>query len=428
MGTYQTEQSLAERSLKSSRQIASFAATHIDRFGGHESHFKMSDAPGVGAYDSTAFTSKESASLSKMSSTMASTTDRFNSHDSHFTVSEAPAVGLYTPNDDVRIKGATKLQRSIRRRQSRGIFASVEARAKQMPDMYSYADAKPAAMAEATAKGHELAANRSVLARFDGPSSHFHKQDVPEAGDYNPHKVSVVRIASTSSSLASRSPGLMLSCVPRHKGQGSIYGRSSISRVSTDAPDGGSAATRLLSTAFVLEHLSSAGIESNCSLRLLEQDSNHGKAEADDMARILNSPSEQVDTFVLSEDEETAFAALQAAVEKAPIDLASVAEEAEAIDFVAEADITESEHGQGQRHEKEANSCWEAVDHEAIVVEAEDVSDVIVPSAETSAEGERLFEMLLASSGTELNRLDYFDKSNGWDFNGLRSDLQLGTD
>ena len=126
--------------------------------------------------------------MSKMSSTMASNTNRFSSHDSHFKVSQAPAVGLYTPNDDVRIKGATKLQRSIRRRQSRGIFASMEARARNMPDMYSYVDAKPAAMAAAAAKGHELAANRSTAARFDGPGSHFHKPDGPEAGDYNPQR------------------------------------------------------------------------------------------------------------------------------------------------------------------------------------------------------------------------------------------------
>jgi len=325
VGTYQTEQSLDDRSMKSSKHIASFAANHIDRFGGHESHFKMSEAPGVGAYDTTALKCKDPVSMSKMSSTMASNTNRFSSHDSHFKVSQAPAVGLYTPNDDVRIKGATKLQRSIRRRQSRGIFASMEARARNMPDMYSYVDAKPAAMAAAAAKGHELAANRSTAARFDGPGSHFHKPDGPEAGDYNPQNPLALSVGTAVASAASKFSAHTLSRLSRFEDLGSIYGRGSISRVESVAPGVGCAASRLLSTAFVLERLSVSGVDE----RMPKDDLYQSRTESPQLAASLPSLPKQMDSFERAEDEAKAFAALQEAVEKAPVDLESVAKEAE---------------------------------------------------------------------------------------------------
>ena len=70
----------------------------------------------------------------------ASTTDRFALPTSHITTTAAPGVGTYDPNDESHIIGAVSLGKDKRQidRQSRGIFAQIEAEASQVPgcDVY----------------------------------------------------------------------------------------------------------------------------------------------------------------------------------------------------------------------------------------------------------------------------------------------------
>ena len=67
-------------------------------------------------------------------STYASVTQRFRPQGS-----SGPAVGSYEPHRmEKAVSGAVKLQKMIRRRQSRGIFASQIAHAQQMPSPTKY--------------------------------------------------------------------------------------------------------------------------------------------------------------------------------------------------------------------------------------------------------------------------------------------------
>ena len=101
--------------------------------------------PGVGTY-TTDGTSSD-LSFTKDSS-FASSTDRFLLPHGVYTDQpggESPAVGVYEASkayeatQAARVRGAVKLQAAVRRRQSRGIFAQIEAEACQVPALGHYA-------------------------------------------------------------------------------------------------------------------------------------------------------------------------------------------------------------------------------------------------------------------------------------------------
>ena len=101
--------------------------------------------PGVGTY-TTDGTSSD-LSFTKDSS-FASSTDRFLLPHGVYTDQpggESPAVGVYEASkayeatQAARVRGAVKLQAAVRRRQSRGIFAQIEAEACQVPAPGHYA-------------------------------------------------------------------------------------------------------------------------------------------------------------------------------------------------------------------------------------------------------------------------------------------------
>ena len=133
---------------------ATFAST-TDRFDMPGSHLAMSAAPGVGTYKlpPSSASIADSLMMPHEDSTFVSTTDRFALPGSHVVPTAAPGVGTYEPSDELqaaRVLGAVKLQAAVRRRQSRGIFAQVEAHAVTVPGPGAYKPVpQPAAKAEA---------------------------------------------------------------------------------------------------------------------------------------------------------------------------------------------------------------------------------------------------------------------------------------
>jgi hypothetical protein len=99
--------------------------------------------PGVGDYDLTDRPGcGHESDASRTAASYTSRTDRFQTFDSHVVVTAAPGVGHYAPSDalqSARVRGAVKLQKAIRRRQSRGIFAQLEAESRQIPGPDYYA-------------------------------------------------------------------------------------------------------------------------------------------------------------------------------------------------------------------------------------------------------------------------------------------------
>ena len=95
------------------------------------------DTPGVGEYATGV---SEDVNLGVPSAAFRSTTDRFALPGSVYasTLSPSPGVGDYSPGKAARVRGAVKLQKAIRKRQSRGIFAQVEVEARQIPGPGAY--------------------------------------------------------------------------------------------------------------------------------------------------------------------------------------------------------------------------------------------------------------------------------------------------
>ena len=117
-------------SIPEGAAASSFAATHVDRFGVSEpgSMYSVPVGPGVGRFHPDDSKLSQPADSGRPSSAAyTSTTDRFGAAmpGSVYAASAAPGVGTYTPSERAKVRGAVKLQKAIRRRQSRGIFAQV---------------------------------------------------------------------------------------------------------------------------------------------------------------------------------------------------------------------------------------------------------------------------------------------------------------
>ena len=91
-------------------------------------------------------------------------------------VAPLPISGGREPNPDphvgaagteAKVRGAVKLQKAIRRRQSRGIFAQIELNAREVPSPGKYES-----LAESTA-GHAAFSKGERGTRFDGPQSFY---------------------------------------------------------------------------------------------------------------------------------------------------------------------------------------------------------------------------------------------------------------
>ena len=120
-------------------------------------------------------------SSSTATSTYTSTTDRFMAPGGVYGKEATPGVGSYESGKLAeRVTGAVRLQKAIRRRQSRGIFAQVESRAREMPAPGSYnpfSESIPES-------GVEYQGSKAE--RFAGPSSIYTHESTPEAGMYDP--------------------------------------------------------------------------------------------------------------------------------------------------------------------------------------------------------------------------------------------------
>eukprot|EP00966_Prymnesium_polylepis_P251775 5820585-Prymnesium_polylepis.1 len=117
------------------------------------------------------------------SATYASATDRFTLPGGMHEAKSTPGVGQYDADAkgmERRVIGAVKLQKAIRRRQSRGIFAQIELNAREVPSPGKYES-----LAESTA-GHAAFSKGERGTRFDGPQSFYACEKTPAAGEYDP--------------------------------------------------------------------------------------------------------------------------------------------------------------------------------------------------------------------------------------------------
>ena len=156
-----------------------------DRFGGLHSLYHTSAAPGVGSYHSA--DAEGSAASSAQNATYSSKTDRFHAKDGVYAAVAAgtPGVGSYEVASRDKVLGAVKLQKAIRRRQSRGIFAGIEARAREVPAAGFYT---PSVGSIAEAPSGRGAFTKGSM-RFDGVyGSIYAREQTPAAGEYEPPK------------------------------------------------------------------------------------------------------------------------------------------------------------------------------------------------------------------------------------------------
>ena len=89
--------------------------------------------------------------------------------------------GEYDWQNVAKIKGAVKLQKAIRRRQSRGIFAVQESHAREVPSPTKYA---PDLAASQESTSNKLESSRSCTPRFEGPGSIYTTSCAPNPAKY----------------------------------------------------------------------------------------------------------------------------------------------------------------------------------------------------------------------------------------------------
>ena len=146
-----------------------------------------------------------------LSATFASSTDRFAGKTLGSVygavAANVPAAGQYDPaQPQAHVAGVIRLQKAIRRRQSRGIFAAQEAVAREVPAPGDYAAKAALASASTTREGIGM---QSRTPRFAGPASIYNAEPTPDAGSYAPplEAVSEGKQDATFASSASRFEG-----------------------------------------------------------------------------------------------------------------------------------------------------------------------------------------------------------------------------
>ena len=161
VGTYQKDHTAAAEPTSNVGGAA--FRDGADRDAMPDSYVRPSAAPGVGTYAPQPAASYESGAVN---ATYASATDRFGPDmTSHVRPSEAPGAKYgkdHALPEETDVKGVIKIQAAVRRRQSRGIFATMEKRAAELPDS-TYA---PTPFGGKLAKKKQAGFHKDIRARF----------------------------------------------------------------------------------------------------------------------------------------------------------------------------------------------------------------------------------------------------------------------
>ena len=205
VGTYQKDHTAAAEPTSNVGGAA--FKDGADRDAMPDSYVRPSAAPGVGTYAPQEAASYESGAVN---ATYASATDRFGPDmTSHVRPSEAPGAKYgkdHALPEETDVKGVIKIQAAIRRRQSRGIFSTLEKAAEVTAG---------ATMAAAPSFTEAVAEKKEASAAMKGGERFVHYKPASAAtADYAPP---VVAAPSKKPDAAT------LSAVPRFAGAGSLY-------------------------------------------------------------------------------------------------------------------------------------------------------------------------------------------------------------
>ena len=387
--------------------------------------------PGVGLYESAAALDhlQQSAAAADAAAaagaTFKSTTDRFYMTDSYVPKELAwvPGVGEYHPEVlAAKVRGAVKLQAAVRRRQSRGIFAQLEAQAKQVPGPGFYAPVTLPELrkAKVTFNGKDVV---SHYAHTNSPAPPVPPPPPPpppaaeEQGDGNAEKNPSAEMERDGAFRFRRSSATSVaSSVTSEK-------RTAAAFVDSLAAAFETVAAPLPAATPVVASFDTAP----------EPPPRKAPAPAPSPLKAMQSPGRppsfskalSLDSLYDDADESDAPAPTATLPTLAPSDAASVAAPAVPLGIVAE-DAELASFPAPQPYVDfavfEAASTSDARDSSSRLSTASARLST-ASNVSAAADGEWLFSQL--ERMTEVTKEDYYDASEGWDLDGLRSDLQI---
>ena len=379
---------------------AAFQGT-ADRFGGPNSLYSASDAPGPGRFapdDAAATPGSEAWTASRglagaQQSTFASGTDRFagTTPGSLYGAAAAsvPSAGEYNPEMNDKIKGLVKLQACVRRRLSRGIFAEREKVAAEVPapgEHQAYQGGDAAFVGGSFGRGPERFLQGSIYA------------------------ASEVDMASTVKWSEVQHAALKAPPPPAAAGQANGPRYS----------EGGTAVG-------VYEELD-AQLNSTFLIEKRE-------AELCEIGSLKEIEGAEEAAFLAEEAE--AAAAKEAEVKAEAEAKAEEAEDAEAVEAVEAAAVSTNSTSSTLSSLSSLSSISSATGvtvgsstadalallrlSEGVAAEEEEEEE-----EEEVEEGEAIFaQLLLVARGASVSRDDYYSLEEGWDLMGLSSDLEI---
>lgn len=458
---------------KSAAPSASFKSNQ-SRFEGPGNVYAREQTPAVGSYDTAAYEAAKSVSTKPTTSTFTSQTNRFALPGGVYIQSAAPPPGTYEPKKLDRGMAVSMVQKLVRRRQSRGIFADVIKRASEMPSPLRYETA-PSAMAAASAGGPPAPWSRGTRGRFEGHDTVYAKEPTPGIGEYETN-------VSSSASKSTAPSASFQSVQGRFEGPGNVYEKeptpgvgsyestahehaksvsikptSSIFTSQTDrfalpggvyamsaAPPPGTynvpreatvkGAVSMLQQ--MVRRRQSRGIWADAIKHAAEipcSTQYHGAPSALASASMLGRPAAwSQDTT----DRFEGYGGVHQQVSKHGAHLrsavAAVVKASPAATKTRSAQLTPTS-GPKYSVGGTAVGAYEPARFEGqplhlqTIHSAEKTDDPSEPPKASDAEdGETLFRTLQQVSSTEVSRHDYYDKADGWDLQGLKDDLSIG--
>jgi len=163
---------------------ASFSSTS-KRFEGTGAVYFRTETPGVGSYDTNDNRASTQVAGKCASSSFASSTDRFALPDGVYSHSVAPPPGAYEPRKLDPGRAASMMQRMVRRRQSRGVFADVIKHASEIPGPLQYQSSMSATSSSAGVD-QPSAWSKPAKNRFEWHDSVYARSQTPGVGEYDP--------------------------------------------------------------------------------------------------------------------------------------------------------------------------------------------------------------------------------------------------
>ena len=376
-----------------------------DRFGGPNSLYSASDAPGPGRYapdDAAATPGSEAWTASRglagaQQSTFASGTDRFagTTPGSLYGAAAAsvPSAGEYNPEMNDKIKGLVKLQACVRRRLSRGIFAEREKVAAEVPapgEHQAYQGGDAAFVGGSFGRGPERFLQGSI----------YTASEIDMASTVKWSDVQHAALKAPPPPPAGKAEGPL-----RYSEGGTAVG------VYEELD------TQLNST-FLIEKREAELCEIG-SLKEIE-----GAEEAAFLAEEAEAAAavaKEAEAKAEAEAEEAADAEAAEAVEAAAVSTNSTSSTLSSLSSLSSiSSIT------GVTVGSSTADALALLRLSEVVAVAEEEEEKEEEEEEKVEEGEAIFaQLLLVARGASVSRDDYYSVEEGWDLMGLSSDLEI---